>query len=74
MTCRTSLFTKAAKPDVLPGVKVYSVYRILRFLQGTFFGQRNFTVLKMLLSAEVSKKDSKIGIIVCVTMHVFDEN
>lgn len=76
VTGRASVFTEAAKPGVLLGIKVYYLStEYWDFFRRSFFGgQRNVTILKMLISPEVSKKDAKIGIILCATMRVFDEN
>jgi len=65
------VFAKATKPDVLPGIKVYYLStKYWDFFRRRFFGD----ILKMLMFPEVSKEDSKISIILCVTMRVFDEN
>lgn len=72
------LCVKAAKSDVLPGIKLcylstdkWDFFRNFCFV---FVLQRNFTILKMLMSPEVSKKDSKIRIILWLCHHaLFDE-
>lgn len=76
----TPVFIKAAKLDVLPGIMVYCLsteyWDFFRRMFLVFLGegQGNVTILKMLMFPDVSRKDPKIGIILCAAMPVFGEN
>lgn len=58
---QSSVFTRATKPDVLPGIKGTVCLWNTAISSAVFLGQGNFTILKMLMSPEVSKEDSKIN-------------
>lgn len=63
----SSAFTKATKPGILPGIKVYCLStKYWDFFRGRFFGG----ILKMLMLLKVSKEDSKISIILWLCYQV----